>query len=303
MRSALRSLSIWAGVFAVAVFAAMLLPHPAHAAGVVSSVGHLAPLMFVGATSDVLGWLRGARAKPNALAEGSQAQARANRYAEAIVRATDRYQYADEGAYFTAQNPTVGTGVALNAQIQAFSATNGFIVLRNTASVGSGIRCYLDCLELIVTAATTAVASVDLLAVLDTIDRSPSTAANGTAATPVNVNSDDATGSALSVIGYNAGGAMTIPAASGSSRRASRLHAATGLHFAGDSIVFKFGCEPDGATQGLTAVRAVGAAKTIAAGAPVIIGPQQTCVLHRWSLTEAGAPSYEWELRWWERAA
>lgn len=254
--------------------------------------------------TDVLLGLVPSRVKPTVQADGSTAgiYGRSSRYGDQTVVGllTTKHGLADEGSYFTAQNPTIGTGVALDAAKTAFADTNGLFVLRNSAPAGSGIRVYLDYLKLILTAATTAIASVDFLFKGDSIVRSPSTAANGTAMTPVNVNMDDATSAVLAPIGFN-NNVMTLPAASGSARVLGRAHAATGLGFAGDSIIVQFGASERSSTMGLTAVRAVGACQTVCDAPPIVIGPQQTVVIHRWSLTEAAAVSYEFELGWWER--
>lgn len=257
------------------------------------------------ARSDILGWLNGRRGKPGAVGDGTDILARASRYGEPYVLPllTTKHALADEGSYFTAMNATPGTGIAQQAAITAFSDTTGFFVIKNNNSVSSGIRLYLDSLKLIVTSATTAVQSVDFLVKLDTIDRSPTTASTGTTLTNVNVNMDDASASNAVVIAYNGSGAMTIPASSASARKAARAHATTGLHFAGDVIVVQFGATERSSTMGLTAVRASGPSQTVCDAAPVVIGPGQTAVIYRWSLSEAAAVSYEYELSWFERAA
>lgn len=256
------------------------------------------------ARTDVLLGLVPYRTKPVPLSDGVVAgtYARASRYGDLSVQSLvpTKHLLADEGSYFTAGNATPGTGIALSAAVTAFADTTGFFVIRNTAPVG-GVRMYLDCLKLILTAATTAVQSVDFEVKTDTIVRSPSTVANGTTLTNVNTNQDDGTASQAVVIAYNNAGAMTIPASSAFARQVARGHAATGLHFAGDSIILQFGASERSSTPGLTAVRASGPSQTVCDVAPVIIGPQQTAVIYRWSLTEAAAVTYEYELAWWER--
>lgn len=207
---------------------------------------------------------------------------------------------ASRGNYFRAQNPTTGTGVALAAQIQAFSATNGFFVLQNTSA---SLSVYLDYIKLILTAATTAVVSVDMLVVTDTVTRAPTTASTGTAMTPVNVNSGSNTAAALAIQAYNVTGAMTIPTSSGNARAVSRVHFPTGLHVVGDSLIAVFGQDIQPGTGGLTgSTRTTASApgEFVAHSAPVVIGPLGWAVVHRWSLTEAGAPSYEFEVGWAE---
>lgn len=206
---------------------------------------------------------------------------------------------AGRGNYFTARNATPGTGIALAAQIQAFAATNGFFVLNNTSPT---LSVYLDYLKLILTAATTAVVSVDFLFVADTVTRNPSTAANGTALVPVS-NSGRATQSALAIQAFNAAGAMTIPAAGAASFSVSRVHFATGLHVVGDLLKIQFGDlvqQGPGGLTGATRTTASSPGSFVAESAPVVIPPLGWLVCHRWSLTEAGAPSYEYELAWLE---
>lgn len=257
------------------------------------------------ATTDVLNWMLGRRGKPTPVGDGVSTQARASRYGEPYVLPlfTTKHALADEGSYFTAMNATPGTGIAQTAAVTSFTDTIAFMVIKNNAAVGSNVRLYLDRLKLILTASATAIASVDFLVKLDTIDRSPTTASTGTTLTPVNVNMDDSSASNAVIIAYNATASMTVAASSASARKVTRAHAATGLGFAGDSLIVQFGATEASSTMGLTAVRAVGASQTVCEAAPVIIGPQQTAVLYRWSLTEAAAVSYEYELSWFERAA
>ncbi len=258
------------------------------------------------ARTDILNGIVTYRGKPTPqTADGNTAGVymRGGRYGEPyqLSLVPTKHLIADEGSYFTAQNATPGTGIALSAAVTAFSDTNGFFVLKNNAPLGSGLRIYLDYLRLIATAITTAVVSIDFLIKLDYISRVPSTAANGTALTAVNVNGDDGTGSQMSALAFNAGGAMTLPAASPSARVAGRAHVAYGIGLAGDEIILQFGATERASSAALTAAKAVAPGRYIADAAPIVFGPQQYCVIHRWSLSEAGAPSYEYELGWWER--
>lgn len=206
---------------------------------------------------------------------------------------------AGRGSYFSARNATAGTGIALNGAVTAFSATNGFFVFNNTSPT---LSVYLDYIKLILTAATTAVVSVDMLFVADFINRNPTTAANGTALT-ASSNSGTSKTAALAIQAYNAAGAMTIPAAGANSFQVSRVHLPTGLHVVGDELRVQFG-EPIGpGTGGLTgSTRTTASAPGgfVAESAPIVIPPLGWLVCHRWSLSEAGAPTYEYELGWTE---
>lgn len=207
---------------------------------------------------------------------------------------------AQRGSFFRAQNPTTGTGVALNAASVAFVDTVGFLVLQNTST---SLSIYLDRLKLILTAATTAVVSTDVLVKTDTINRNPSTAANGTAITPTNPNSGSNSVSALAIQAFNAAGVMTLPASGAAARVAARAHLPTGLHVVGDSLEVQFGDIVQAGTGGLTGATRTSASAPgafVVEAEPVIIGPGGWAVIHRWSLTEAGAPSFEWTLTWAE---
>ena len=204
---------------------------------------------------------------------------------------------AGRGSYYTARNATPGTGIALNAAVTAFAATNGFFVFNNTSPT---LSVYLDYLKLILTAATTAVVSVDLLFVADFVTRNPSTAANGTALAPTS-NSGTAKSAALAIQAFNAAGAMTIPAAGANAFSVSRVHVPTGLHVVGDELRIQFGESVGPGTGGLTGATRTSASAPggfVAQSAPIVIPPLGWLVCHRWSLTEAGAPSYEYEIGW-----
>ena len=142
-----------------------------------------------------------------------------------------------------------------------------------------------------------------MLVKTDTISRLPSTAANGTLLTGYNVNSGSSTAPALQVTSYNVVGAMTIPASGTAARIASRIHIPTGLHVVGDAIEVQFGditTPGPGGLTGATRTSSSAPGDFVVQSAPVVIGPQQYGVIHRWSLTEAAAPSYELELDWIE---
>ncbi len=259
------------------------------------------------ARTDVLNGIVTYRGKPAAQnADGNTAGTylRGGRYGEpyALSLIPTKHLLADEGSYFTAQNPAIGTGVAQDAVHTSFSDTTGFFVLKNNAAVGSGTRVYLDFLRLIATGTQPAtVVSMDFLVKLDYINRSPSTAANGTLMTPVNVNSDDNTGSICAPIGFNLN-VMTIPASSPSARTVARAHVPYGIGLAGDEIILQFGATERSASAALTAAKATAPGRYIADAPPVIIGPQQWAVIYRWSLTElTNVANFEFELGWWER--
>lgn len=231
---------------------------------------------------------------------------RQGRYREQYVLSTipTKHILADEGSYFVAQNATTGTGVA-HALVTSFTNTAALFVIKNNDNAGNARakRIYLDYMRLIQTAAPTAGVSLEFLVQLDSASRAAT--ANNVASTPVNVNSDDTTGSVAAIQAFNAG-SLTVPApvtGATTQRNVSRIRIPTGINVIGDEVVVQFGAVSQAlATGPLTAIRAAQPCRFVAHGAPVVIGPQQFCIIYRWSLTEATtAPSYEWELGWFER--
>lgn len=209
-----------------------------------------------------------------------------------------KHSLADEGSYFVTTNPTIGTGVT-HALSTAFSATVGLFVIKNNASVSSGIRCYLDYFRLLLTStAATATVSQQFAFVTDTGNRVPT--AGSQTLTPVNVNQDDSTASQVIVYAFSAA-ALTVPAAV-SPRVVGRCSLAVSQVVTGDEYLVHCGGVDFANAPGLTAVRAAAPARLVANVAPIVIGPQQSLVIYRWCLTEATtAPAYEFEIGHIER--
>ena len=244
---------------------------------------------------------------PQAYAEAADVPMRATRYGDQSVQQIGgpRHAVADEGGYFVATNPTPGTGIQLNANVTAFADTNALFVIQNKDPVNDAAskRIFLDYLKLrLLATAPTATVSMEFALKLDYIPREPTTAANRTVLTSVNVNGDSTRGSSCQVYGYANAGAMTVPAASGAARIVSRTSIPTSLGIAGDEYVLAFGATDQPATQGLTATRATAVARIVGTAPPVVVGPGQNLVVHMWWLTAATtAATFEFELGWWER--
>lgn len=241
-----------------------------------------------------------ARTKPSVIAEGSISQngARSGRYGEQIVQniIPGKQALADEGSYFVATNPTIGTGVATTTSITAFSDTTtcALFVLRNmdSSSNPNAKRVYLDYMKLITTAiAASATIQRFAVKVQNTI-RTPT--ANNVAVVPVNVNQDDGTSSVCTLQAFNAG-SLTIPASDASARTVGNS-AVGGLLVLGDEIVLGFGAV-DMAGAGTAAT----ASRKVSVMPPIIIGPQQSATIYFWAVASAAAASFEYELAWWER--
>lgn len=60
------------------------------------------------------------------------------------------HRYADAGKYFTATNPTAGTGL-ISGAVTSLADTTPLVLIKNGNTAGSGIKLYLDYLKLQVT--------------------------------------------------------------------------------------------------------------------------------------------------------
>lgn len=251
-----------------------------------------------------LSQLFASRALPQAVgADTNPVNQRADRFGDTYVnsRVPTRHIIADEGAYFSATNPTIGTGIQLAANVTSFSDTNGIFVLQNTDGVG-GKRCYLDYVRLWVSGtAPTATTNMFFMVRTDTINRVPTTAANRTLLTANNGNMDSGTAAVTNAFSFANAGAMTVPASSSSSRVAARSMIATSLGITGDQYTVQFGTVDQQGGTSLTAVRATACANLNVHAQPVIIGPGQSAVVHMWWLTAATtAATFEFDIGWWE---
>jgi len=243
------------------------------------------------------------RAQPSRGADGTQKQIRTSGYGDQYVLPMSRGNYgvADEGAYFTGRNPTIGTGI-IHALTTAWSATAALFCLRNTDSEGAK-RIYLDYVKLITGATAISMTAATSIEAAVTIDNTNRYASGGTAITPTCPNMD----SAQATIANLNFGAVVLSAASGSVRIAGRSafarRAAPAL-VTGDQLLWRFG-DPLSPQE----MQVVGAAAPATAPAhmgammpPVIIGGGDSINFHLWYPAGATtAPTYEFEIGWWER--
>jgi hypothetical protein len=241
-------------------------------------------------------------ARPNQYTDNSSPSAapRGSKYNESAVVSyvPTMHMLAEEGSYFTATNPTPGTGVA-QALVTSFSSTSGLFAIFNSAPVG-GVNIYLDYLRLIYTAVPATAIGQDFVFAIDSTSRAPT--AGNVSITPINMNYNANTKAFAQVQAFN-GAALTLPASSVTTRNAARVRVATGQLIAGDEIVIAFGREGiAGGQGGNTAVRATDTARKVTNAPPIMVAPQTWLTIHRWWTTETTtAPSMEYELGYYER--
>lgn len=240
------------------------------------------------------------RSLPSQTADTNPLSPRVTRYGEQLVvpLSAGAYGLADEGSYFKATNPTVSTGIA-HALTQTWAATTCLFVLRNTDSENAK-RIYLDYLRLhLVSASPTAATSIEAAVTVDNTNRFSS---GGSSITPKNCNMD----SSQATIAALDFGAVTAAAASGSVRLLSRMrfpHRAAPAIVQGDCLLFNFGrMEMAAINQAGSATPATAPTLFVASLGPVVLGGGDSCVFHLWYPAIATtAPSYEFEMGWWER--
>lgn len=234
------------------------------------------------------------RTLPHAELDGADVDPRLTRYREqAVVNFVNtKHPLADEGTYFTTNNAQ--TGVATAAAPTAFSGTNPFLVIYNTASPSDDFaqRIYVDYMTLIATAAGTAAASVQFAAVLDRATRYTS---GGTELT-ANIKGVNMSVSRATIARVWAGN-ITASAASINARTIVGNRFMKGaIPVIGDTYTVRCGTTDVIDMIGVSTV--VFSTNNIP---PLIVGPDETLTIHLWFPSQSAASSYAPELGWWER--
>lgn len=233
------------------------------------------------------------RELPGPQANNTLQPLRTSRYMEAITQPFGDHVATDEGTYFTATNATLGTAITGTAAPTAFSATVALMSLFNavqaTASVAK--RIYLRWIDLEVRAAGTNGTSFQFAMSLDTGNRY---ASGGTAITPVCANYD-LTPTTLATLNF---GALTASAAS-TPRRVKHGMIRPVIKVIGDHYLFLFGPQ----TPIVPGVVVDGtAASVIPIQCPqVVIGQNQSFLLHEVAPSQSVAATYEFSMGWIER--
>lgn len=212
--------------------------------------------------------------------------------AHAMPLGKSRCTLAEEGSYFLASNPTIGTGVAGVTAANAYDATEAFICLRNDNSVASGKWLFLDRLNLTTTAAGTSGTNVEFTSHIDAGDRYTS---GGAVIVPVNCNmaSSVASGATMQA------GALVTTAATGAVRVLDNRTLRTVITVVGDRYDFDFG----GETLAPAGLATAGTAQLhmLTSCAPVVLGPGDSWIFTIFAASQAAASSFEYSLAWWER--
>jgi hypothetical protein len=228
---------------------------------------------------------------------------RLKRYGEVNVSEFDNnlYGYAEEGSFFVATNPTVGTGLTWGfaAAWQSALDTSPLVFISNDEIAG-GKSLYLAWIKLITTAATTTTTTVQFAGVVDTIPRAITTD-NMLAIVPVNPNSAASATASCTVKVQNSATASAIAAKSGASRRVCR-GVLGGFPVIGDEMVISFGRGNQHGHPGLTAAEAAAPRKSVSSCPPVVLAPGQNFTLNVWfPAITLSAINPEVEIAFWAR--
>lgn len=215
--------------------------------------------------------------------------ARATRWGEQIVAplGSKMYQYADDGSYFIATNPTMGTGIAGIAASTSFDATEHLLHIRNTSSTK---RVYLDFIDLVVTAAGAAGTTTGFTMTMDS--GTTRYTSGGSSITPVSPNEALST----SFDGTMKFGALVTTAASADVVPLGDFLVRTVIKVVGDSYRFTFGDSGKGWDCAGASLDGTTSAKITIPCPPVILGENGQFLLSDWAASQSGASSYQFRI-------
>lgn len=223
--------------------------------------------------------------------------ARGSRYGETIsmpIYGSKLNALADEGTYFLATNPTMGTGIAGIAASTSFDATEHLLHIRNTST---SKRLYLDFIELNVTAAG---ANGTTTGFTMTADRGTTRyTSGGSTITPVNPN---LASSETPECTFRFG-ALVTTAASADVRPLGNLLVRNVIKVVGDVYRFQFG-DTGGGGMWQAAGASLNGTTTIAVSIPcppVVLGENDQFLLSDWGASQSGASSYEFRCGFYMR--
>lgn len=210
-------------------------------------------------------------------------------------------RYGDAGVYYTATNPTPGTGI-ITGVVTALADTTPYLIFKNNNTVQSGIRCYLDFLQLDVTVVGTTFSGSRKFA--HKLDTSQSTTRYTSGATSIhgagqtnpinNVNGDVGNNSnALIYVG-----AITA-AAAGAARLVSGRTLRSAIEVVFDTYTFDFGAPQQQPASGLVDNSTTPCHKYFSEP-PIVVGPQEHYLFHVWGASLSVGITFGYNLGWVE---
>lgn len=225
------------------------------------------------------------RARPTATSDSPSVVAtpsRADQYLGAYVSPITGKEWlsADEGSYFVATSPTPGTGIIGHAAPTTFDEAKPYLVLYNGST---NLYYYPQFLRLHDTVVSVGGARVQFTIAVDIGNRVSSA---GTAMTVVNANMASSNSSGATATQ----GAVVGTAASGSRRVLGNYCFRGTIDVVEDDYVLVFGA-PDGTGPASSRVATViDASRSLP---PVVIGPNQSFLVHQWAGAQSTGPTFE----------
>lgn len=233
------------------------------------------------------------RTRPHAELDGTDMDPRLSRYREQMVvpSVCTKHPLADEGSYFVTNNAQ--TGIANAAAPTSFSATNPFILIYNngTPSDDFAPRFYIDYAMLLATAAGTGGTSVQFAITKDRGNRYTS------GGTDLTANISNVGPTSMASLARVFAGNITASAASASARTIIGNRFFKGaIPVAGDQYSVRFG--PAGVSDIISISTILANTQNLP---PIVLGPDESLLIHLWLPAQSAASSYAPELGWWER--
>lgn len=233
------------------------------------------------------------RALPSAGASsGEYLAARSTRYGEIMTVPLHQKMYGliEDGTYFIATNPTMGTGIAGIAASTSYDAAEHLLLLRNTST---SKRLYLDFIDIVCTAAGAAGTTTGFTMVLDT--GTTRYTSGGSTITPVNPNMET-NESAECTLKF---GALVTTAASADVRPLGDFLVRTVIKVVGDSYRFTFGDSNASWQCAGASLDGTTSAKVTIPCPGVVLGETDQFLLSDWAASQSGASSYQLRMGFW----
>jgi len=193
----------------------------------------------------------------------------------------------EDGVYWTAVNPTPGTGLATIAALASLSDTSPFIQVNSGAA-----PVFFDYLKLTATAPGTAGTAIRYAIKSDALKAAPT---GGSQLTPTNAQ----IGLSTATPGFSVYAGALVAAAASAAKLHSHGLVRPVIPVIGDTYLFKFGA----VDQGVGSMAPAGTAicNSYVGVPPMMLGPNKTMQFHIWLPSQSAASSYELELGLWER--
>lgn len=233
------------------------------------------------------------RTRPHAELDGTDIDMRLSRYRELCVNPMSylKHPLADEGSYFAVTNAQ--TGLATAAAPTAFSATNPFLLIYNSGRPGDDFapRYSIDAISLIATAAGTGGTNVQMAITKDFGNRYTS---GGTDLTPNIVNTGPT--STVPTARIFAGNITATAASSNAKTIIGNRFLKGAIPIAGDMYAMRFGSPslPD-----MISISTI--LYSINNLPPIVLGPDESLLVHLWLTAQSAASSFLPEVSWYER--